>query len=323
MVYILSPDRDRPHVAIRQDGLASSPSLRLCPFPRGARERHVIKLEVLNTAAKGKKFPFRNGLTVGSGAACTIRAQHRDMCDVHARFFVSDQGRPMVETGSAQARIAVNGKDVSRAELRHHDELVVGPLKLKVQDASQMSSASLRLDQLMDNFQQHLAEEVYDFATEDLFYLSTKDPTLREAICFSIPSRDRFIDQAQVFLSRLVRQSGMGEEQVEGFMTCAKELILNAHRHGHNYDEARKILIRYKDLGQRVALTIEDEGGGFDHQAVLAAVKTKDAARAARERYQAGGFGGLGFQLITKLAPDLSYNGTGNKVTFSMAKQPG
>ena len=46
----------------------------------------------------------------------------------------------------------------------------------------------------------------------------------------------------------------------------------------------------------------------------------KNAAQAARERYQAGGFGGLGFQLVTKLADELVYNEVGNQVTFVIKK---
>jgi anti-sigma regulatory factor (Ser/Thr protein kinase) len=103
-------------------------------------------------------------------------------------------------------------------------------------------------------------------------------------------------------------------------MTCTKELILNAHRHGHKYDETKKIIIRYRDNGANLSLIIEDEGPGFDHRGLLASIRQKDAATSARERYLAGGFGGLGFQLITKLARELSYNESGNICTFSVDK---
>jgi anti-sigma regulatory factor (Ser/Thr protein kinase) len=281
----------------------------------------VIKLEVLNTAFKGKRFGFRHGLTVGSGPGCTIRAQHKDMLETHARFYIGDNGKPMAEACDEKINLQINGKDIVRTELRHLDELTVGPLKFKVMDIAQMSQSSLRLDQLIEGLSKQ-GDEIHDFAQEDLFYLSTKDPTLREAVSFSIPSKDRFIEQAQVFIARLVKQSSMHEDQVEGFMTCAKELILNAHRHGHQFNEGKKIVLRYRDVGSRISLTIEDEGTGFDHKAVIEGTKNKDAAKAARERYQAGGFGGLGFQLVTRLASDLKYNDTGNVVTFSMNKEP-
>jgi anti-sigma regulatory factor (Ser/Thr protein kinase) len=69
-------------------------------------------------------------------------------------------------------------------------------------------------------------------------------------------------------------------------------------------------------------VSLADQGPGFDHQALLASIKAKDAATAARERYLAGGFGGLGFQLITRMADSLSYNTDGSQVTFSINKQP-
>jgi anti-sigma regulatory factor (Ser/Thr protein kinase) len=281
----------------------------------------MLKLEVLNTAFKGKRFLIKDGLTIGSGPAAVVRAQHPEMQDIHVRFY-TENGRSMVEAANDKARLFVNNKDVLRTHLRHNDELQVGPLRFKVMDAAMMSSGSLRLDQLMESLEANAEDDVYDFAKEDLFYLTTKDPTLRERVSFSIPSKDRFIDQAQIFLARLVKASSMAELQVEAFMTCAKELILNAHRHGHKYDESKKIVVRYRDFGAKIQLTIEDEGPGFDHAAAVGAVRAKDAATAARERYQAGGFGGLGFQLITRLSEDLQYNAPGNKVTFTILKQP-
>ena len=279
----------------------------------------MFKLEVLNTAFKGKLFKFKDGLLVGGSASCQIRAQHQDMKDVHARFY-EDNSRAMVEIGSKEAHLFVNGRDVVRHELRHLDELVVGPLRFKVIDDARVSG-SMRLDKLIDDMEKTQDEEIFDFAKEDLFYRTTKEPSLRQRISFVIPSRDKFIDQSQIFLSRMVKASGMDEDKFDAFMTCAKELILNAHRHGHKYDENKKITIRYRDRGDRVVVSISDEGTGFDHKSMLEAVNAKNAAQAARERYQAGGFGGLGFQLITKLTDDLTYNDSGNQVTFTVKKK--
>jgi serine/threonine-protein kinase RsbW len=290
---------------------------------RGNASRHnMIKLEVLNTAAKGKQFTLKPGFTVGSGEGCTVRAQHPSLQPVHARF-TGDFGRMVVEVGSKEAHITVNDKDVMQHQLRHRDELVIGPLRLRVIDESQVSHAGLKLDMLLDEIESEQGGEIFDFAKEDLFYLVSKDPGLKRSLNFVIPSKDRFIDQAQVFLARLVKSLSMDEQQIDAFMTCMKELILNAHRHGHKYDETKKIVLRWRDLGDKIQLTIEDEGPGFDHKTVLGGVNEKDAASAARERYLAGGFGGLGFKLITKMSDTLIYNDKGNVVCFSVQKKAG
>jgi anti-sigma regulatory factor (Ser/Thr protein kinase) len=278
----------------------------------------MLKFEVLNTAFKGKQFKFKDGLLVGGGAACQIRAQHAEMQDTHARFYADGQ-KTMVEIGCKEAHLYVNGRDVVRHELRHGDELVIGPLRFRVVDETRVSQV-LKLDQLINDLDKSEDSEVYDFAKEDLFYRTTKEPSLRQNIAFVIPSKDRYIDQAQVFLSRLVKGCGMEEEKIDAFMTCLKELILNAHRHGHKYDETKQIVVRYRDMGDRLSVSILDQGPGFDHKSMLEAVKAKNAAQAARERYQAGGFGGLGFQLISKLADELVYNEAGNQVTFVVKK---
>ncbi len=280
----------------------------------------MIKLEVLNTAAKGKQFPLKAGFSVGSGIGCTVRAEHPSLQPVHARF-IDEQGRIVVEVGSKEAHVTVNGKDVLRHNLRHRDELIIGPLRLRVIDESQVSHASLKLDMLLEGIESEQGGEIYDFAKEDIFYLVQKDPSLKRALNFVIPSKDRFIDQAQVFLARLVKGLELDEQQVDAFMTCTKELILNAHRHGHKYDETKHITLRWRDLGEKIQLTIGDEGPGFDHRIVLGGVNEKDAASAARERYLAGGFGGLGFKLITKMSETLVYNDSGNVVTFTVRKK--
>lgn len=283
----------------------------------------MFVLEVMNSQLKGKRIRVIDDLTVGSGEGCKIRAKHPELDALHARFFASD-GSIEVEVGNDNAHIFVNGRDVLRSELKHHDAITVGPLRFKVIDQRVQRQTTNRLDQLLEHATDDgdaSAEAPFDFATEDLFYLTTKDPSLRTRIGFTIPSRDRFIDQAQQFLARLVRQSGMDDMKVEAFMTCTKELILNAHRHGHDYDESKTITIHYRDHGDAVSLKICDQGPGFDHQTILDKVRNLSAAEAARQRYQSGGFGGLGFQMITRMADEISYNEPGNEVYFRVGKE--
>ncbi len=281
----------------------------------------VLKLEFLNASFQGQRVPFKEGLTIGSGPTCKVRAQHPEIKPVHLRCFY-DNGVPMVEIGQQDAHLYLNGEDVVRSEVRHGDKLRVGPIKMQLVDEKVETRAHQRIDQLLEVAEQVAEqEEVHDFAKEDLFYLIGKDQKLRQRINFVIPSRDKFIDQAQSFLARLVKHANAEEEQVDAFMTCAKELILNAHRHGHKYDETKFVILRYRNDKDELRLTIEDQGTGFDHKKILDAVREKDAAQAARERYQAGGFGGLGFQLICKLTKELTYNKKGNVVTFVVAKK--
>ena len=281
----------------------------------------MMKIEVVNSQLKGKRIALKDGLSIGTGESCVIRAQHKELREEHARFYETDSGGFGLEVLDDDAHIFVNGRDVLRSELRHNDTVKVGPLRFKIIDEGVKQATELRLNALLESMDEGGGDdEVYDFAKEDLFYITNKDPSLRKAISFSIPSRDRFIDQSQQFLARLVKQSGMDEMKVEAFMTCTKELILNAHRHGHEYDESKTIIIRFRDNGDSITLIIEDQGSGFDHASILDAVRNKSAAEAARERYKAGGFGGLGFQMIVRMADDIHYNDAGNIVTFTVSK---
>lgn len=282
----------------------------------------MIKLVMLNSKLNGKVIPVKKTVTFGSDEECKVTVAHETIKPRHASLSI-DNDMPSISVVDPEAILIVNGQQVKEQELRNGDMIKMGPLRFKVVIEEQISMSALKVDQLFEDFEENKGQEVLDFATEDLFYLSTKDPTLREAVSFRIPSKDRFIEQAQVFLSRLVHQSGMDEMKIEAFMTCTKELILNAHRHGHQYDESKSIIVRYRDNGDSLTLTIEDEGPGFDHRSAVTAATSVDAAQAARERYKAGGFGGLGFQLICRMSDELKYNDAGNTVTFTVCKEFG
>ena len=279
----------------------------------------MIKLEVQNKASHGKRLALKSVITVGTAEGNTIRIKNDKIKPKHARFFI-DNGKNYVELLDTDGNVLVNRNDILHSELRHEDMVQIGPLRLRVVDESIESAAQHRLDALLDATDDNDNEELIDFATEDLFYLTSHDPSLRQAVGFKLPSKDRYIEQAQQFVSRLARESGMDEMKCEAFMTCTKELILNAHRHGHKYDEAKTIIIRYRDMGDALRLQIEDEGEGFDHEAALSGAGGKSAAEAARERYQAGGFGGLGFQMIVRMSDSIEYNDAGNIVTFVVSK---
>jgi anti-sigma regulatory factor (Ser/Thr protein kinase) len=283
----------------------------------------MIKLVMLNSKLNGKVIAVKKAITFGSDDSCKITVDHEVMKPHHASLDIDEDNQPTIAVDDPEALLIVNGQPVQKQLLRNGDMIKIGPLRFKVVIEEQISMSALKVDQLFEDFEVNKGQEVLDFATEDLFYLSTKDPSLREAVSFRIPSKDRFIEQAQVFLSRLVHQSGMDEMKVEAFMTCTKELILNAHRHGHQYDESKFIIVRYRDNGSSLTLTIEDQGPGFDHHTAVTAARSVDAAQAARERYKAGGFGGLGFQLICRMSDDLHYNDAGNAVTFTVDKDFG
>ena len=285
----------------------------------------MLRLVIANSAMAGKRIRVHDGMTIGTDAKCKIKVKHTSLCPIHAIFSVRDENglvKTSIEVGEQEAHIYVNSRDVMHSELRDGDKLKVGPLHFDVVDENSISRSST-----LDNLLAHLDEEseevdntCYDFAKEDLFYLTSKNQSLRRHVRFKIPSRERFIDQAQQFISRLAHKSGMDEMKIEAFMTCTKELVLNAHRHGHKFDENKDIEILYQDFGDSLGLTITDEGPGFDHRKVIGDATGVDAAQAARDRYKAGGFGGLGFQMITRMADKLEYNDSGNQVHFVIGK---
>ena len=43
-----------------------------------------------------------------------------------------------------------------------------------------------------------------------------------------------------------------------------KELVINAIEHGNNFDENKKVYVTFKNLKDKLIITVEDEGDGFD-----------------------------------------------------------
>ncbi|MHC4778895.1 MAG: ATP-binding protein [Planctomycetota bacterium] len=63
--------------------------------------------------------------------------------------------------------------------------------------------------------------------------------------------------------------------------------------------------------------SVEDEGLGFDYKGALEKGRKGDAISAARERYLAGGMGGLGIMLMVRCVDLVEYNDKGNQVILT------
>ena len=91
----------------------------------------------------------------------------------------------------------------------------------------------------------------------------------------------------------------------------------NAARHGNKNQERKLIDVIYLLDKEKVTVTVEDEGDGFDTELFLSRGREGNAVAAARERNQAGRVGGLGIMLMLKCVDDLEYNYIGNLVKLT------
>lgn len=107
-----------------------------------------------------------------------------------------------------------------------------------------------------------------------------------------------------------------------GLETVLNESLNNAARHAHKYEYDKLIQLHMILKPHEIRYQITDQGPGFDYAASLERGREVDAVQAARERYQSGGYGGLGFILMLKCVDHIEFNNTGTKVTLIKLVNP-
>ncbi len=126
-----------------------------------------------------------------------------------------------------------------------------------------------------------------------------------------------WVEQANDMMAALADAAEMDEEKAAALSVAFREAVDNAARHGNKNQENRIIDVIYLLDRQKVTITVEDEGDGFDTELYLTRGIQGNAVAAARERNQAGRVGGLGIMLMLKCLDDLEYNSVGNLVKLT------
>lgn len=85
----------------------------------------------------------------------------------------------------------------------------------------------------------------------------------------------------------------------------SEEALVNAIKHGHEYDQTKTVTLFIEAEEGRVQITVEDEGKGFDPKQVPDPTKAEYISRPC----------GRGLHLMRHYM-DVEYNGRGNQVTM-------
>lgn len=108
---------------------------------------------------------------------------------------------------------------------------------------------------------------------------------------------------------------GVPAAELPGLLAVLREAAANAAQHGNRGDAARRVRLDLTLRDGALALAVEDEGPGFDHEAALRALgRAKGAIELAAERAAAGGRGGLGLLMIRRWAENLSWEEGGRRI---------
>jgi anti-sigma regulatory factor (Ser/Thr protein kinase)/ActR/RegA family two-component response regulator len=161
------------------------------------------------------------------------------------------------------------------------------------------------------------ARDLLSLAGTELGRISEERAFFEQEIHYQFATSEEWIEQANDLIARLIDGAGIDEEKAASLSVAFREAVDNAARHGNKNQENRIIDIIYLLDKQKVTVTVEDEGDGFDTELYLTRGIQGNAVAAARERNQAGRVGGLGIMLMLKCLDNLEYNNVGNLVKLT------
>lgn len=121
-------------------------------------------------------------------------------------------------------------------------------------------------------------------------------------------------NSAHGLAKNLIGEAGFGEDEAVTVFAAFQEAVDNAHRHGNRYNEDKRIDCVFLLDKEKLVMTVEDEGGGFDHTYYTGLAKELDAVERARHSQAMGRSGGLGIKLMLECMDGVQFVGRGNKV---------
>lgn len=122
----------------------------------------------------------------------------------------------------------------------------------------------------------------------------------------TIPSNPHLLPSATLYIERECQWRGIEDgDLLSNISICVDELLSNALIHGNKMDETKKIVIKLTFDQKKLMVSIEDEGGGFNHYKELLELK-EDSHTLPTKR---------GLFITNYLMDELSFNKEGNLVT--------
>lgn len=165
--------------------------------------------------------------------------------------------------------------------------------------------ATVIKEEINDNFRRF--NDGNSQGDDDISYLILKVDESAADFCATYESSFDELEQLNLEIFECLKNYTSNDIYYQGIY----ELIVNAIEHGNKFDENKKVYVRFKDIKNKLIVTVEDEGDGFDWRYVL---DDKDLALdQGKER-------GRGLPMTKLLCSSLYYNKAGNKAFLILDK---
>ncbi len=133
------------------------------------------------------------------------------------------------------------------------------------------------------------------------FHMSTPtSPGQRIEIASKFEELEMVVDAAEAFYKQCFDQ----EDRIFTGVLLASEVVTNAIEHGNQNDESKRVIIEFRSLPGRSECWVEDEGNGFDREAIADPLASENLLED----------GGRGIFLIERMADEVIYENGGRRV---------
>jgi serine/threonine-protein kinase RsbW len=122
-----------------------------------------------------------------------------------------------------------------------------------------------------------------------------------------IPSDTAEARRVQEHIEQLLLASPCEPKDLFSIKLALEEAMVNAIKHGNQYDRNKKVEIAYQVTSERFVIRITDEGGGFDPADVPDPTAVENLERPC----------GRGLMLMKHYMSEVDYNERGNSVQMA------
>jgi len=122
----------------------------------------------------------------------------------------------------------------------------------------------------------------------------------------SIASDFKKIRQAVDEVITLLKDLHAGESDTFDIRLCLEEALINAIKYGNRFDKKLEVLIDFKYADNKISISVEDKGNGFDYNKIPDPTKEENLLKG----------NGRGIFLIRHLMDEVRFNKKGNRLVM-------
>lgn len=171
--------------------------------------------------------------------------------------------------------------------------------------AFKICGANFRRDEFNEGELKDLVATILDYKTR---YVDTIDNVqdLHENIQFELPSGISLMHIVLEYLMKRVEKLGVIKPEQSNLFVALDEAFVNAVKHGNKFDSSKLVRITAEVSSKEARFTIEDEGEGFDVNAIPDPLDPENLFKAS----------GRGVLFIYNIMDEVKYNERGNRLTM-------